>query len=106
MLPNVAVEFDETVFSEVWARANLTFREAFEEIIKFIEADTNSSYRISIGTDSHVGNGTLFVTCIHVHRIGKGLSDFSQKSDVKAYKEFTGENLHGNMYEPPAGIFV
>jgi len=36
----------------------------------------------------------------------KGLSDFFTKSDVKAYKEFTGENLHGNMYEPPAGIFV
>jgi len=29
----------------------------------------------------------------------KGLSDFFTKSDVKAYKEFTGENLHGNMYE-------
>jgi len=25
----------------------------------------------------------------------KGLSISSQKSDVKAYKEFTGENLHG-----------
>ena len=80
MLPNVAVEFDENSIFRSLGKGNLTFREAFEEIIKFIEADTTSSYRISIGTDSHVGNGTLFVTCIHVHRIGKGAIGFLHKS--------------------------
>jgi len=79
MLPNVAVEFDENSIFRSLGKGNLTFREAFEEIIKFIEADTNSSYRISIGTDSHVGNGTLLSHAFMFTGLEKGLSDFFTK---------------------------
>jgi len=34
MLPNVAVEFDENSIFRSLGKGNLTFREAFEEIIK------------------------------------------------------------------------
>ena len=58
----------------------MTFDEVYDEIIKFIKDDSNCSYRISIGTDSQVGNRSLFVSCIHVHRVGRGAIGFLHKS--------------------------
>ncbi len=58
----------------------MTFDEVYDEIIKFIKDDSNCSYRISIGTDSQVGNRSLFVSCIHVHRVGRGAVGFLHKS--------------------------
>lgn len=60
----------------------MNFNEVFDDILGFIKADTNCSYRISIGTDSQVGSKTVFVTCIHVHRIGKGAIGFLHKSAI------------------------
>jgi len=72
---------ENTVFRSL-GKGDVTFNGVFEEIIRFIKADTNSSYRISIGSDSQVSKSTLIVTCIHVHRIGKGAIGFLHKNQL------------------------
>jgi predicted RNase H-related nuclease YkuK (DUF458 family) len=62
---------------------NLTFNEVFRDIISFIEADTDSSYRISVGTDSHVSTRTIFVSCIVIHRVGKGAIGYLHKCELQ-----------------------
>jgi len=59
----------------------LNFNRVYECIIKFIKSDINSLYKISIGTDSQVGAHTIFVSCIHVHRVGKGASGYLHRSE-------------------------
>ncbi|MCX7842527.1 MAG: ribonuclease H-like YkuK family protein [Clostridia bacterium] len=81
MLGNMLVMDEKTVFRSL-RKEYLTFNDVFTDIVEFISADLNSSYRISIGTDSQVRNKTVFVTCIHVHRIGKGAIGFLHKCDM------------------------
>lgn len=51
---------------------NMDLDTVFTYVINFIKQDCNSSYRLSIGTDSQVkSNSTVFVTAIVIHRIGK-----------------------------------
>ena len=73
---------DENTIFKSLRRGDITFNEVFGDVLHFVEADTSSSYRISIGSDSQVGKTTLFVTCIHVHRIGKGAIGFLHKSHL------------------------
>lgn len=55
------------------SQSNLNLDEVFSHIISFIEKDCNSSYRLSIGTDSQLKpDSTIFVTAIVIHRIGTG----------------------------------
>jgi len=61
----------------------LTFLQVLDQIIDFILADTNCSYRIAVGTDSHVGTKTSVVSCIHVHRIGRGAIGFLHKFEIE-----------------------
>ncbi len=61
----------------------MKFNQLYEEIIKFIKADTNCSYRISVGTDSQVSDRTVFVSCIHIHRVGKGAIGFLHKCEMQ-----------------------
>lgn len=69
----------------------LTFPEVFCRIIKFIQADPNSSYRIAIGTDSQVRTKSYFVTAILIHRIGKGAVGFLKEvvipRNIKSLRE-------------------
>lgn len=53
---------------------DLQFKDVNHRILKFIEADPESRYRIIIGADSQEKNAnqTDFVTAIIVHRIGTG----------------------------------
>lgn len=75
--------FDEsTVFKSI-RKDYLTFEQVYDEIINFIKADPNSSYRISVGTDSQVCKKTVFVSCIHVHRVGKGAIGFLHKTQME-----------------------
>ena len=78
---NTVILCEDSIFTSL-GKGTLTFNETFEEIVNFVKADLNSSYKISIGTDSQVGIGTLFVTCIHVHRVGKGAIGFLHKSEL------------------------
>lgn len=59
-----------------------SFDDVFRDIINFIWQDRDASYRISVGTDSQVCNKTVFVTCIHVHRVGKGAIGFLHRSEI------------------------
>lgn len=82
LLVGNTVILDETSMFRSLAKGELTFEKTFEEIVNYIKTDINSSYKISIGTDSQVGDRTLFVTCIHVHRIGKGAIGFLHKNEI------------------------
>lgn len=70
---------ENTLFKSL-SKDVMTFNEVYQEIVRFIKADSNCSYRISIGTDSQVGSRSVFVSCIHVHRIGRGAIGFLHKS--------------------------
>lgn len=74
--------FDENTVFRSLSKNNITFTEVYNEILKFISSDNGSSYKISVGTDSQVGSKTLFVSCILIHRVGKGAIGFLHKSEV------------------------
>lgn len=77
-----ALSFDENTIFKSLRKDGLNLDGVCREIIDFIKADSDSSYRVSIGTDSQVGSKTVFVTCVHVHRIGKGAIGFLHKSEM------------------------
>ena len=82
MYKNELPVFDkDTVFKSL-SKDYHTFEKVYQEILGFIKADRNSSYKISVGTDSQVKSKTVFVSCIHVHRIGKGAIGFLHKSVI------------------------
>ena len=58
---------------------HLAFDQVYEHIISFIKQAPYFEYRLSIGTDSQVCKQTLFVTAIHLHRIGRGATGFITK---------------------------
>ena len=82
LLGNSLVIDDKTLFQNL-KKEDMTFDEVCSQIIAFIQADTDSSYRISVGTDSQVGPRTVFASCILIHRIGKGAIGFLHKYDMK-----------------------
>lgn len=82
LVGNLLVIDDSTVFRSL-TKGPMAFPQVFEEIIDFIRNDTNSSYKISVGTDSQVGSKTVFVSCIHVHRLGKGAIGFLHKCEMQ-----------------------
>ena len=61
----------------------MTFTDVYNEILEFMNNDKNSSYRISIGTDSQSATKTVFVSCILVHRIGRGAIGFLHKVQIQ-----------------------
>lgn len=81
MLGNPFIFDENTVFRSI-RKDSITFLEVYNEILKFITSDIGSSYKISIGTDSQVGLRTVFVSCILVHRVGKGAIGFLHKSEL------------------------
>jgi len=82
MNKNSVLNIDETTVFCSLRREHMTFEQVYEEIINFIKADPNCSYRISVGTDSQVGKKTVFVSCIHVHRVGRGAIGFLHKTQI------------------------
>lgn len=81
MIPKESIEtIDESIMFRSLRNEYFNFQEVYEKILEFIKGDLNCSYRISIGTDSQVANRTMFVTCIHIHRVGKGAIGFLHKS--------------------------
>ncbi len=82
MLLGGSLTFDENTLFQSLQKHSMTLDDVCSDIINFIKNDTNSSYKISIGTDSQVGGKSVFVTCIHVHRIGKGAVGFLHRNEV------------------------
>lgn len=83
MLLGNSLTIDENTIFRSMKKNGLHFEQVFCDIIEFIKADTDSSYRISVGTDSQVGSKTVFVSCIHIHRIGKGAIGFLHKYEMQ-----------------------
>lgn len=82
LLGNALVLDKDTVFRNL-RNDHMTFEQVYKEIINFIKADTNCSYKISVGTDSQVAGKTVFVSCIHIHRVGKGATGFLHKYEMQ-----------------------
>ncbi len=82
LLGNSLIIDENTVFRSL-KKDGLNFEQVCCDIIEFIKADTDSAYRISVGTDSQVGLKTVFVSCILIHRIGKGAIGFLHKYDMQ-----------------------
>ncbi len=82
LLGNALIIDENTVFRSLKKDA-LNFEQVCCDIIEFIKADTDCSYRISVGTDSQVGTKTVFVSCILIHRIGRGAIGFLHKYELE-----------------------
>jgi predicted RNase H-related nuclease YkuK (DUF458 family) len=70
---------EDTLLFQNSSSKNLTFEQVYKQIIKFISQAPYHEYRLSIGSDSQVGRHTVFVTAIHIHRIGRGAIGFITK---------------------------
>jgi len=56
---------------------DLPIDQVYEILLNLIRQAPHSEYRLSIGTDSQVGRKeTVFVTAIHLHRVGRGAIGF------------------------------
>lgn len=67
---------DETLFRSV-RYGVIPFSEVFERVIQFLSEDPDSSYCISVGSDSQSNNdASVLVTCVLVHRKGQGAIGF------------------------------
>ncbi len=73
----------ESLFNST-SGAKLTVKEVATEIIAFMRAEPNRSYRVTIGTDSEVYDKTSadFVTAIVAHRVGNGGRYFWQRDEL------------------------
>ena len=80
-LVNNIIFNEKTVFRSI-NRDNMCFEDVYKEILNFIGMEKESSYRISIGTDSQSSSRTVFVSCILVHRIGRGAIGFLHKTQL------------------------
>lgn len=54
----------------------LTFDQVYDLLLNFVKQAPDYHYKLSIGTDSQVAEGTVFVTAIHMHRVGRGAIGF------------------------------
>lgn len=82
MLLGNSLTIDENTIFRSLKKDGLNIEQVCCDIIEFMRADIDSSYRISVGTDSQVGSKTVFVSCIHIHRIGKGAIGFLHKYEL------------------------
>ncbi|MCX7710052.1 MAG: ribonuclease H-like YkuK family protein [Clostridia bacterium] len=83
MLLGNSIVIDESTTFRSLRKGEVTFNDVYADILEFIGGDLNCAYRISIGSDSQVSSKSVFVTCIHVHRIGKGAIGFLHKSEMQ-----------------------
>lgn len=56
---------------------DLTLEQVYRKLVNFMKQAPHNEYRLSIGTDSQVeSNETIFVTAIHLHKVGRGATGF------------------------------
>ncbi len=58
---------------------DLSIDGVYDQLIQFMKQAPHNEYRLSIGTDSQVGRATVFVTAIHLHRVGRGAIGYITK---------------------------
>lgn len=64
----------------------MTLDQVFENIISYIEEEPEYSYKLIIGTDSHVKDDICFVTAIIIHRVGKGARYYYRRTYQRKIK--------------------
>lgn len=60
---------------------HLGFEELIEELINYVNDESDKDYRVTVGTDSQGINNTRFVTAIAILRVGNGGRYFWTKSE-------------------------
>lgn len=69
--------FSEHTIFHSFPYGALSFSQLFEKILHFIHEDADAKYVLSVGSDSQTSaKHTMFVTCIIIHRVGKGALGF------------------------------
>jgi len=63
------------------SKGRMELAKVASEISKYIDQDSQSRYRLIVGTDSSGGKKTDFVTAIIVYRVGKGGRYFWKKTN-------------------------
>ncbi|HAA89749.1 MAG TPA: hypothetical protein DCE07_04135 [Peptococcaceae bacterium] len=53
-------------------KGRMNWEEVVTDLLDYITSDPDFSYKIIIGTDSHLREETHFVTALIAHRVGKG----------------------------------
>ncbi|MEW5907871.1 MAG: ribonuclease H-like YkuK family protein [Patescibacteria group bacterium] len=71
---------DVKFYNETLKR-QIDFERLVEELVKYIRAEPEREYKISVGTDSQGSNHTHFVTAIAILRVGNGGIYFWTRSD-------------------------
>ncbi len=74
-------------------KGKLTFEETFNDLIKYINEQSDEKYKLIIGSDSQMRESSIFVTAIIVHRVGKGARYYFRKQ-----KHRYMESLHQRIY--------
>lgn len=64
-------------------KGKMDFEMVVEEIVKFILADSQASYRLIVGTDSNGKKTPTYVLAVVIHRKGKGGRFFYRKIQSK-----------------------
>jgi len=72
---------DKVQFYNETLKRHLGFEEVVEELIGYVNKESNACYRITVGTDSAGTSDTQFVTAIAILRIGNGGRYFWTKSE-------------------------
>ncbi|MGI6452651.1 MAG: ribonuclease H-like YkuK family protein [Syntrophomonadaceae bacterium] len=69
------------------SKGNMELQEVAADIIYYISQDMTRSYKLLVGSDSHVNrHGVCFVTAIIVHRVGRGARYYYQKTSDRKIK--------------------
>ncbi len=79
------IERREIMYSPTYGKVN--YKEMIDIIKSFINKSPNSTYNISVGTDSQNFDYTKVVAVVAVHRVGHGGIFFY---DIKTVKKITG----------------
>ena len=72
---------DKIQFYNETLKRHIKFEEVVDELIKYVNDEPASHYKITVGTDSAGSNETHFVTAIAILRIGNGGRYFWTKSE-------------------------
>lgn len=72
---------DKIQFYNETLKRHIKFEEVVGELIKYVNNEPASHYKITVGTDSEGTNETHFVTAIAILRIGNGGRYFWTKSE-------------------------
>ncbi|HAI21516.1 MAG TPA: hypothetical protein DCM14_06465 [Clostridiales bacterium UBA8153] len=64
-------------------KGNTSFEGMFQYIVGFINESPESTYKLIIGSDSHIKDEVCFVTAVIVHRVGKGGRYFYTRSKYR-----------------------